>query len=135
MLAFPRTLLSYPPPSLFGSGSKLVTSNMPRDATLATLLGQGVWYLLLLGPAVFCGMILFGAICAAVLLAQVASCPHQERLSRLADNRWLPWATIGVTGLLLIGPVAGLWFARMYSMASLLSLCRGCPDRLRFNVG
>ena len=117
--------------SSFGHCFSLDTSIMSWDATLATWLARGGWYLMLLGGIVAGVIILAGAIAGIVLLAQVAATPRQERLSRLADNRRLSLITFGLLGLPLIGLVAALMWAQLEIIAALLiteTLAHG-PDR------
>ena len=108
--------------SSFGRCWKLNTNNMPWDATAATWLASDGWYLMLLCCIVAGAFILVGAIEGLVLLVQVAASPHQERLSRIADNRRLSSITIGLFGSFLIGLVGTLLWAQWEIVAILLIL-------------
>lgn len=103
----------------------LDTSNMSWDATLATWLSVGGWYLFMAFMFAVAVYLLAGAIAGIGLLTQVARTPPQERLSLIANNRRLEFIALGLLGLLLVGVVALLLWTQFVLVAVLLIIPGG----------
>jgi hypothetical protein len=92
---------------------KLDPNNMPWGATLATWLGQGVWYVASSLVVAGAAAAVAGAMSGLLLLTRVAASSRQERLSRLADSPRLGLETWGLAWLLVCGIASALFWADM----------------------